>query len=314
MVQNTSNPQTPATLDLLDEADVLVAGGGLAGVCAALCCAEAGLRVALAEERGALGWEIPHGLDLFLAEKETVPLTLQRVLDELAKRNAFRAGTLDPVATECLLDDLTQAAGVRVHFRAFAGAYDAERGLARLTTKSGPLGIRAPFLIDATETARLAASAGARFEPVSDTRVARACLLTGVEPPAAPARVSVEGLGEAVARATLWPNEAHLSAVIDTKGAKDGARAESQARFALAKAIEAARARLPGFEKANLSLSAHESFALRCPKLVPGSLPGNVAVAGPALKGERLTLQGRAAMGEAAAKAAQERRAAGATA
>ncbi|MCK6472923.1 MAG: FAD-dependent oxidoreductase [Planctomycetes bacterium] len=311
MAQNTPNPQTPATLDLLDEADVLVAGGGLAGVCAALSCAEAGLRVALAEERGALGWEIPHGLDLFLAEKEAVPPTLQRVLDELTKRNAFRAGTLDPVATECLLDDLTQAAGVRVHFRAFAGTYDAERGVARLTTKSGPLGIRAPFLIDATENSRLAVSAGARFEAASDARVARACLLTGVEPPAAPARVEVEGVSEVTARATLWPNEAHLSIVTD---AKDAARAESQARFALAKAIEAARATLPGFEKANLSLSAHESFALRCPKLVPSSLPGNVAVAGPAVKGERLSLQARAGLGEAAAKKAAAARAAGATA
>lgn len=311
MNKNPSNLQTPATLDLLDEADVLVAGGGLAGVCAALCCAEAGLGVVLAEERGALGWEIPHGLDLFLAEKEAVPPSLQRVLDELGKRNAFRAGTLDPVAAECLFDELTKAAGVRVHFRAFAAAYDAERGVARLTTKSGPLGIRAPFLIDATEPARLAASAGARFEASSDARIARACLLTGVEPPAAPARVEADGVHEATARATLWPNEAHLSVVVD---AQDGARAESQARFALAKAIEAARAKLPGFEKANLSLSAHEVFALRCPKLVPGSVPGTVAVAGPAAKGERLSLQGRAALGEAAAKAAQERRAASATA
>ena len=39
----------------MSRVDVLVAGGGLAGIAAALACADAGLEVVLAERRAVLG-------------------------------------------------------------------------------------------------------------------------------------------------------------------------------------------------------------------------------------------------------------------
>ncbi|GMV82684.1 MAG: hypothetical protein AMXMBFR7_38680 [Planctomycetota bacterium] len=291
-------------LDLLDRGEAAVLGGGLAGLTAALTLAEAGVETLLVEERGALGWEVPHGLELYLARGQAVPPALQRIVDALTARNAFRDGTLDPVAWELLMDELVQAAQIRVHFRALAGACDAERGLVRLTTKSGPLAVQANVLVDATENARLARSAGAKFQGAAGKAVSRAFMVCAVEPPAAPESFEVEGLREVLVRPTLWKSEAQVSFVVDSASAD---RAESEQRFAIAKAVEALRARKPGFDKANLALTAHEAFAIQVPRLEAATLHENLRVAGPSVLGRKPSLQERARLGVEAGTAALER-------
>lgn len=295
-----------ASLAVLDRAELCVAGGGLAGVAAALTAAEAGVETVLVEERGALGWEISHGLELFLTPGAKAPRALQALLDALEKHTAAKDGKLDPVASELLLDKMLAAAGVRVHFRALAGEVDLKHGALRVTTKSGPLAVQAKAFVDATENSRLAKAAGARFEaltPDGEPTHTRAFLLCAVTPTAALECVAVEGVPEVAVRPTLWANEAHVR-IAYAAGKPESA--EAQARFAMAKTIAALRAGKPGFEKANLSLSAHEGFALKVPALDAKSLPEGLAVAGPAVLGRKPTLEERAHLGEQAATVAME--------
>jgi len=288
-----SNLRLPEKLDLLGEADVCVIGGGLAGLSAALAGSAAGCKTALIEERGALAWEIPHGLEIFLERNPSAGL-LADLTRTLAAQNAFRGQTLDPVAVELACDTLAKAAGVRLHFRMHAAHVDLAAGVACLATKSGPVSFKAQSFVDATESARVARNAGAKFAaPHAEPQVERAALLCAVQAPAESFTLAVPGLEEVHVRPTLWANEAHLRIRVR-------AESESQTRFALAKAIEALRAR-PGFEKASLALSSHEGFALSVPKLDPHSLPENLAVAGPAVLGRKPSLEERVELGLKAA-------------
>lgn len=305
----TSELRLSRSVDLLDRAEVCVAGGGIAGVTAALTAAAAGLETVLLEEHGALGWEVSHGLELFLSGTGRPQGVLNRIVAQLAERNAARNGTLDPVACECLLDELVLAAKVRMHLRTLAGGHDPRAGLVRVTTKSGPMAVQARVVIDATENARLARGAGATFSaPADPRRRMRAFLLCAVEPSAAVEEISVQGAERVTIRPTLWPQEAHVSF---TYRAADAARAENDSRLLMARIIETLRKEKPAFQQANLSLSAHESFALNVPKLAEGSLPEGMRVAGPASLGRKPTLEERAALGEQAVASACERLKAG---
>jgi hypothetical protein len=289
-----------AALPVLDQADVCIVGGGLSGVSAALATVVAGKDTVLVEERGALAWEISHGLDIFLSGSE-LPQTFANFVKELTKKNAARSTTLDTTALEVMLDEIMVSAGVRVHFRAFCGAADPIAGSARVTTKSGPAAITARAFIDATEQSRVARSLGATFRSSDDAAVGmatRAFLLASVEPPTSRTKVRVAGLKEVLVSPTLWPNEAIVSI---TYRAGPGEHAEGESRFLMARTIQALRQTLPGFEEANLSFSAHESFFLTSDIIDPASLPANVFVAGPARIGCKPTLEERVAMGEEAA-------------
>src|SRR5690348_3604600 len=98
-----SDKKSPPTVDLnlrvalLDRAELCVVGGGLAGVAAALTAAEAGIDTVLVEERGALSWEISHGLEIYLKAGAKCPPTLTRICESLAQQNATRGNVLDPV-------------------------------------------------------------------------------------------------------------------------------------------------------------------------------------------------------------------------
>ena len=128
---------------VLDRAEVCVIGGGLAGVAAALGTAAAGLDTVLVEERGALGWEVSHGLEIYLSGT-ALPRTLRGLVATLSEQNAARGDMLDPCALECLLDQVLVSANVRVHFRALCGAVDVRNRVARVITKFGvPLPDRA---------------------------------------------------------------------------------------------------------------------------------------------------------------------------
>ncbi|HYF50183.1 MAG TPA: FAD-dependent oxidoreductase [Planctomycetota bacterium] len=289
----------PRKLDVLDQGELCIVGGGLAGVAAALHAAENGIDTVLIEQRGALGWEISHGLEIFLSGGE-VPNRLKQIVETLKNQNAFRDGTLDPVAAECLFDVLLKEARVRFHFRVHAGALAANPRAVMVTTKSGPMAIEARAIIDATENARIARSGGAKFSPApSKTEQTRAFLLCAVTAPAARETHAVPGVGEITLSPTLWPHEAHVMV-------RTAAASESAARFAIAKSIEFLRAKRAAFEKASLSLSSHEGFALNVPRVDAASLPEALFVAGPGAIGRKPSLEERVTLGEKAAAAAIE--------
>lgn len=172
-----------ADLPVLAEVDVVVAGGGAAGVAAATVAAEAGLSVVLVEKYGFCGGAAVAGMSgticgSYLARRHGGPS--ERVVDGFTGR--FRAELLarggltaplkygktyteahDPLVWKETADDLLAAAGVRVLLHtSVAGVLlddDRHRGLV-LESSAGRSIVRAARTIDASGDAAVIARAG----------------------------------------------------------------------------------------------------------------------------------------------------------
>jgi hypothetical protein len=195
--------RTPITLppriaQLAAETDVLVVGGGPAGLGAALGAADAGARVILTERYGFLGGNATAALVMPLMSFHTqrpgrekpgattllptdhgrgepvVAGALTRLLNRLVSAGGAIAPSLhtgyvvpfDPEVFKLVALDLLDEAGVQFLFHAFASDViddNAVRGVV-FETKSGPVVIRARVVIDCTGDGDVAARAGARFE------------------------------------------------------------------------------------------------------------------------------------------------------
>ena len=188
---------------LAGEADVLVVGGGPAGLGAALGAVQAGARVILAERYGFLGGNATAALVMPLMSFHTQTPTPERrgattllptdhgpgeavvggVLAKLLARLVSVGGAIPPtLATGYVVPfdpewfkivalDLLDEAGVQILFHAFAsGILDKSVGSSSqvegvvFETKSGPLAIRAKVTIDCTGDADLAVQAGTPTE------------------------------------------------------------------------------------------------------------------------------------------------------
>jgi glycine/D-amino acid oxidase-like deaminating enzyme len=180
------------------ETDVLVVGGGPAGLGAALGAADAGAGVILVERYGFLGgnataalvmplmsfhtqraaFERPDGAKLFPTDhgpgEPVVAGALARLLSRLiASGGAVTPGPptgytvpFDPELFKLTALELLDQAGVRLLFHAFASGVVADGPLVGVVfeTKSGPVVIRARAIVDCTGDGDIAAAAGARFE------------------------------------------------------------------------------------------------------------------------------------------------------
>jgi len=158
-------------LPLRDDADVIVCGGGPAGVAAALTAARAGARTRLFEMHGCLGGVWTAGLLTYIFDFNKPGLTreLARRLDE---RDARRSKNPDrfvyePEAMKLLLEEMCGAAGVKLLLHArVAAAYRDGRRLATVVTesKAGREAWRAPVFVDATGDGDLGAQAGCGWD------------------------------------------------------------------------------------------------------------------------------------------------------
>jgi hypothetical protein len=196
----------PRTAMHAAQVDVLVAGGGPAGLGAALGAARAGADVALVERYGFLGGNATAALVMPLMSFHNEMRTAQESgdgqglrllpndhgpgepvvagpLDELLERLVSVGGAIAPsvetgytvpfdpecykLATLDLLDD----AGVRFLFHAFASgvAGDGVPDGVVFETKSGPLVITADEVVDCTGDGDVAAAAGAAYRPGRDS-------------------------------------------------------------------------------------------------------------------------------------------------
>jgi glycine/D-amino acid oxidase-like deaminating enzyme len=199
-----ARPENPAIIELpprraqlAADADVLVVGGGPAGLGAALGAAEAGARVVLAERYGFLGGNATAALVMPLmsfhtqhprAEKKgsttlfptdhgrgepVIAGALTKLLDRLVKAGGAIAPSMktgyvvpfDPEILKLVALDLLDEAGVRYLFHAFASEVIGERVVKGVVfeTKSGPILIRARAVVDATGDGDIAAYAGAPY-------------------------------------------------------------------------------------------------------------------------------------------------------
>ncbi|MFI4932335.1 MAG: FAD-dependent oxidoreductase [Burkholderiales bacterium] len=186
--QPTTVQEPARRVPLVAEADVLVVGGGPAGIAAASCAARHGARTLLVERYGFLGgMGTAGGVTNFAGlygkrEGETVQL-VHGMVDELLERidrlgglNApqdglqgrIRVRSYDIPAYKCAADQLLLSAKVQLLFHALlvdvlrndGGLLDA----AIVETKSGRGAIRARWFVDASGDADLAHHAGVPYE------------------------------------------------------------------------------------------------------------------------------------------------------
>ncbi len=165
------------TLPVAAEADVVVIGGGPAGLCAAVAAAEEGADVILVERYGFLGGMATAGLVnpfmTYFAGEEQINLGLfQRLIEQLQcmggwteRAKARRA--FDPRIMRFACDALVHGAGVRLLLHSFvadASAHEGTVSRAVLAGKSGLQVVSGKAFIDASGDGDLAAWAGAQFE------------------------------------------------------------------------------------------------------------------------------------------------------
>jgi hypothetical protein len=188
----------PRTAVVGASADVLVVGGGPAGLGAAVGAAQAGADVILVERYGFLGGNATAALVMPLASFHTqqeldeqpgvaslfptdhghgdpvvagvLSQLLQRLIDAGgAVRPSLKTGYMvpfDPELFKLAAMDLLDDGGVQCLLHAFASDVLGESRVegAVFETKSGPVAIRARVVIDCTGDGDMAARAGARYE------------------------------------------------------------------------------------------------------------------------------------------------------
>lgn len=196
--ETTSITLEPRSATLVADCDVLVVGGGPAGIGAALGAAAAGADVILVERHGFLGGNATAALVMPLMSFHTerrlptperagplmprdhgegepaVQGVLQRLLDRLVTAGGAIAPSVetgfvvpfDPEIFKIAVLDLLDAAGVKFLLHALASEVvgaPVVRGVV-FETKSGPIVITARATVDGTGDGDIAALAGAPFE------------------------------------------------------------------------------------------------------------------------------------------------------
>lgn len=155
--------------------DVLVCGGGPAGIAAALSAARSGARTGLIELHGCLGGVWTAGLLSWIIDHENKTGIMPEILQELQARGGRAVGAdgkpssaYDAEIMKWTLEEMAVNAGVglRYHTRVCAASVNESKRLTHVMTesKSGREAIAADVFIDATGDGDLGALAGCSFE------------------------------------------------------------------------------------------------------------------------------------------------------
>ena len=175
--------QPARTLPLVHETDVLVVGGGSAGVMAALAARRAGAKTAILERYGYFGGLWTGGMVLVVIgthvkdggqKKKVVCGIGDELLERLTKIEGGIIGqapgshnpTVDPEATKFMMDEMIREAGVNVFFHCWGADAimdsKAVRGVV-FESKAGRQAILAKVVVDTTGDGDIFAAAGAEY-------------------------------------------------------------------------------------------------------------------------------------------------------
>ena len=190
--------ETAREIPVAGRSQVIVCGGGPAGIAAALAAARAGADVRLIEGAGCLGGIWTAGLLTKILDAGNKTGIMAELLRLFAERGSSVArdttGTVyDPEVAKLVLEELLVEAGVRIllHTRVVGAVTNAQKRLAAIVTesKSGRQAWVADRFIDCTGDGDLAAQAGCRFElgvgsDCTCQPMSMLALLTGVDPDA----------------------------------------------------------------------------------------------------------------------------------
>lgn len=214
------NPDTKTTIGTLSEAsrstpvvnqsDVLICGGGPAGVAAAIAAARDGAKTTLIELHGCLGGVWTAGALTWIIDHENKDGVMKEILERL-QAGGFRARLADGTWTngydvegmKNVLEEMCMEAGVRIrlHTRVVAAGIDESNRLTHVITesKSGREAWSAKMFVDATGDGDLAAAAGCEFDMGRDEDghtqpMSLLAILTGIEADQVREFISDEGL------------------------------------------------------------------------------------------------------------------------
>lgn len=166
------------TIEISLETQVLVVGGGPAGIGAAVSATRNGKKVVLLEKRGFLGGNITacfvENCNYFLTG---TPFVSEGIYAEIEQKAYQRYGNdnvrernklaFSSEYLKVFLDEFLTQAGVQVLFHSFVNEVVMNNGHIEaviIQTKKGPLAVRADVVIDATGDADVAYAAGVPFE------------------------------------------------------------------------------------------------------------------------------------------------------
>lgn len=172
--------QPQRELELLSRCQVLVVGGGPAGVSAAIAACRAGAKVTLVERYGhfgglwtgglvllVLGHIVSGGKQVCMGIGEEMMQRLEKLPGGIINRQPGRNPTVDAEALKYVMVEMIEEAGVEVFLHAWGVDAILEENAVRgavFESKSGRQAILADVVVDATGDGDIFAAAGAEFE------------------------------------------------------------------------------------------------------------------------------------------------------
>jgi hypothetical protein len=156
-------------LPIVQETDVIVCGGGPAGIGAALSAARSGAKSTLIEVHGCLGGVWTASLLSNIIDHEGKTGIMKEIIDRLDATDAqYTAKKYDAELMKWTLEQMCKEAGVdvRLHTRVSAAYKDKQKKIDFITTESfsGREAWKAKVFIDTTGNGELAARAGCGFD------------------------------------------------------------------------------------------------------------------------------------------------------
>jgi FAD dependent oxidoreductase len=165
--------ETQRDTPVSDAYDVLICGGGPAGVAAALAAARTGARTGLIEGMGCLGGIWTSSYVSWLLDHHNKTGIMAEIKEQLARRNArtiangVETNAFDVEKMKLILDEMCLEAGVDIHFHTHVADAIVEDGRlthALIESKSGRQAVAAKVFIDCTGDGDVAARAGCGYD------------------------------------------------------------------------------------------------------------------------------------------------------